>query len=77
MNGVYVFTIFVSDVAIEFENMVNDVFGEMFHNVYNWLLLICLFVYLFICLFVYLFICLFVYLFICLFVYLFVSLHTI
>lgn len=48
MNGVYVFTIFVSDVAIVFENMVNDVFGEMFHIVYNWLLLICLFVYLFV-----------------------------
>ena len=48
MDGVYVFTFFVSDVAIVFENMVNDVFGEMFHIVYNRLLLICLFVYLFI-----------------------------
>ena len=48
VDGVYVFTVFISDVAVEFENMVNDVFGEMFHNVYNWLLLICLFVYLFI-----------------------------
>ena len=45
VDGVYVFTVFISDVAIVFENMVNDVFGEMFHIVYNWLLLICLFVY--------------------------------
>ena len=42
----------------------------------NFLLFICLFVYLFICLFVYLFICLFVYLFICLFVYLFICLFV-
>jgi len=31
MNSVYVFTVFISDCAVEFEYVINDVSGEMFH----------------------------------------------